>query len=127
MLAVAGAAAIGVGVLTAATSPLVPAAGIAALLLIGAIWARPVLGIAFFVLIVATLPFGVIPTPLAGVQLTFVDAILIATFLAVIGKVAFGRWRLPVGPAGAALIAFVLVATAAFVAGSASAPMAPEQ
>src|SRR5216683_6460338 len=126
MLAVACGAAIAVGLLTAATSPLVPAAGIAALLLVGAIWARPVLGIACFVLIVATLPFGVIPIPLAGAQLTFVDAILIATFLAVLGRVAFGGWRLPIGAAGALLIAFVLVAIAAFVAGSATGPVPPE-
>ena len=97
MLAVACGAAIAVGLLTAATSPIVPAAGIAALLLVGAIWARPVLGIACFVLIVAMLPFGVIPIPLAGAQLTFVDAILIATFLAVLGRVAFGGWRLSGG------------------------------
>ena len=126
MLAVACVAAIAVGLLTAATSPLVPAAGIAALLLLAAIWARPVRGIAFFVLIVATLPFGVIPIPLAGAQLTFVDAILIATFLAVLSRAAFGGWRLRVGAAGLALIAFVLVATAAFVAGSASGPVPPE-
>src|SRR5712692_5494950 len=126
MLAVAGVSAIGVGVLVAATSPLVPAAALVGLAILGAIWARPVLGAAFFVAIVATLPFGVIPIPLAGAQLTFVDAILIATFSAVLGKVAFGRWRLPVGPAGVALIAFVMVASAAFVAGSASAPVPPE-
>jgi hypothetical protein len=80
MLAVAGLCAIGVGVLTAATSPIVPAAALLGLVLLGAIWARPVLGAALFVAIVATLPFGVIPIPLAGAQLTLVDAILIATF-----------------------------------------------
>ena len=126
ILAVAGVSAIGVGVLVAATSPLVPAAALVGLAILGAIWARPVLGAAFFVAIVATLPFGVIPIPLAGAQLTLVDAILIATFSAVLGRVAFGGWRLPVGPAGLALIAFVLVACAAFVAGSASAPLPPE-
>ena len=126
MLALACVAAIAVGLLAAATSPLVPAAGLVALGLLGGIWARPVLGIAFFVLIVATLPFGVVPIPLAGAQLTLVDAILIATFSAVLGRVAFSRWRLRVGPAGVALITFVLVASAAFVAGSASSPVPPE-
>src|SRR5258708_40255070 len=126
MLAVACAAAITVGILTAATSPLVPAAAIAAVVLIGAIWARPILGIAFFVAIVAIVPFGVIPIPLAGAQLTFVDAILIATFSAVIGRVAFNRWHLPVGPAGQALVAFVLIAGPAFVAGGVSTPRPPQ-
>jgi polysaccharide biosynthesis protein PslJ len=126
MLLVAGLCAIGIGVLVAATSPLVPAAGLLGLLLLGAIWARPVLGAASFVAIVAILPFGVIPVPLAGAQLTLVDAILITTFAAVIGRVAFGGWRLPVGAAGLALIAFALVASAAFVAGSASAVVSPE-
>lgn len=126
MLAVACVAAIAVGLLTAATSPLVPAAVLIAVILLGAIWARPIVGIAFFVLAVATLPFGVIPIPLAGAQLTFVDAILIASFSAVIGRVAFSRWHVPVGPAGLALLAFVLVASAAFVAGGASTPVPPE-
>jgi hypothetical protein len=126
MLAVACVAAIGVGLLTAATSPLVPAAAIAALLLVGAIWARPILGIAFFVAIVALVPFGVIPIPLAGAQLTFVDAILIATFSAVFGRVAFYGWRLKTGSPGLALLAFVLVASAAFVAGAVATPVPPE-
>src|SRR5216683_1557416 len=127
MLLVAGLCAIGVGVLVAATSPLVPAAGLLGLLLLGAIWVRPVLGAALFVAIVATVPFGVIPLPLAGAQLTLVDAILIATFVAVLARIAFSKgWRIPVGTSGVALIAFVLVATAAFVAGSASSPVPPE-
>jgi hypothetical protein len=126
MLAVASVAAIVVGLLAAATSPLLPAAAIAGVILVGAIWAKPILGIAYFVAIVAMLPFGVIPIPLAGAQLTFVDAILIATFSAVIGRVAFNRWHLPVGPAGQALVAFVLIAGAAFVAGAVSTPVPPE-
>src|SRR5437016_3175022 len=116
MLALACVAAIAVGVLTAAISPLVPVAALIGLVLLASIWARPMLGIGFFVLIVATLPFGVIPVPLAGAQLTFVDAILIATFAAVLARIAFTNgWRMPVGSAGGALIAFVLLAGAAFV------------
>ncbi|MCA1645132.1 MAG: O-antigen ligase family protein [Chloroflexi bacterium] len=126
MLVVACVCAIGVGLLVAATSPLLPAAALLAILLLGAIWVRPIVGAAFFVAIVATLPFGVIPIPLAGAQLTLVDAILIATFSAVLARLAFGGWRLPVGAAGTAVIAFVVVAIAAFVAGSASAPLPPE-
>jgi O-antigen ligase len=95
-------------------------------LILGGIWLRPVLGAALFVAIVATLPFGVIPVPLAGAQLTLVDAILIATFTSVLARIASGRWRLSVGPTGVALLAFVLIASAAFIAGSASAAVPPE-
>jgi len=124
MLIASGLCAIGVGLLVAATSPLVPAAVLLGLLLLAAIWAQPMLGPAFFVAVVATLPFGVIPVPLAGAQLTLIDAILIVTFCAVVGRVVFAGWCLPVGAPGLALIAFVLVASAAFVASSASASLA---
>src|SRR6185503_13047055 len=97
MLLGAGLCALAVGVLVAATSPLAPAAGLLGLALLGLIWRRPVLGAALFVGVVATLPFGVIPLPIAGAQLTIVDAVLIATFLAVLARVAFGGWRLPLG------------------------------
>jgi len=125
-LIAAGLCAIAVGLLVAATSPLVPAAVLLGLLVLGAIWIRPILGAAFFVAIVATVPFGVIPIPLAGAQLTLIDALLIVTYLGVLGRVAFGGWRLPVGPPGIALVAFVLVACAAFIGGSASAALSPE-
>jgi hypothetical protein len=118
--------ALGVGVLVAATSPLVPAAGLLGLLVVGLIWRRPVLGAWLFVAVVATLPFGVIPLPIAGAQLTLVDAVLIATFSAILARVAFGGWRLPVGVPGAALVAFVLVVVAAFLAAAATTSVAPE-
>jgi hypothetical protein len=126
MLAIGCAAALGVGILVAATSPLVPATGLLALLVVGAIWWRPVLGSLAFVTVVALVPFGVIPVPLASAQLTFVDAILLATLSAVLARIAFGGWRLPIGAPGAALIAFMVVAAAAFVAGGASSPIPPE-
>jgi polysaccharide biosynthesis protein PslJ len=125
-LVLASVAALAVGVLTAATSPLVPVAGGLGLLAIGSVWWRPILGAALFVAVVAVLPFGVIPIPLAGAQLTFVDAILLATFVAVLERVAFGVWRLPIGAPGLALVAFVLVASAAFVVGAAASPLPPE-
>jgi O-antigen ligase len=126
MLLGAGACALAVGVLVAATSPLVPAAGLLGLLIVGLIWRRPVLGVSLFVAVVATLPFGVIPLPIAGAQLTFVDAVLIATFSTVLARVAFGGWRLAVGAPGVALVAFVLVIIAAFLAAGASSPIPPE-
>jgi polysaccharide biosynthesis protein PslJ len=122
----AGACALAVGVLVAATSPLVPASGLVGLLIVGLIWRRPFLGPALFVAVVATLPFGVIPLPIGGAQLTFVDAVLITTFSAVLARVALGGWRLPVGVTGGALVAFVLVASAAFVAAGATSPIPPE-
>jgi len=126
MLLVAGVGALAVGVLVAATSPLVPAAGLLGLLIVGLIWRRPALGVALFVAVVATLPFGVIPLPIAGAQLTFVDAVLIATYSAILARVVFGGARVPIGVPGAALVAFVLVAVAAFVAAGATSPVPPE-
>jgi len=68
------------------------------------------------------------PVPLAGAQLTFVDAILIATFSAVLARVAFSDWRLSPGCnrhcSGAP---FVVVAIAAFVVGGTSSSIPPEQ
>jgi hypothetical protein len=126
MLLAAGGCALAVGVLVAATSPLVPAAGLLGLLIVGLIWRRPALGVSLFVGVVATLPFGVIPLPIGGAQLTFVDAILIATFSAVLARVVFGGWRLPIGVPGVALVAFVLVAVTAFIAAAATSPVPPE-
>jgi len=126
MLLVAGVAAMAVGVLVAATSPLVPAAGLVGLVILGLIWRRPALGVSLFVVVVAALPFGVIPLPIGGAQLTFIDAVLIATFSAVLARVVFGGGRLQVGAPGAALVAFVLVAIAAFLAAAATGPVAPE-
>jgi hypothetical protein len=127
MLALAAACALAVGALAAATSPLVPAAGLLAVLVLGLILWRPVFGTLLFVALVATLPFGVIPLPIAGAQLTFVDAVLIATFVAVLGRLVFGGWRLPVGTPGLALVAFVLVAGAALFVGGGTSAVSPEQ
>jgi polysaccharide biosynthesis protein PslJ len=126
MLALAAVLALLVGVLVAATSPLVPAAGLLGILLVGLIWWRPVLGVLIFVALVATLPFGVIPVQIAGAQLTFVDAITIATFSGVLARLAFGGWRLPVGTPGFALLAFVLVVVAALFVGGATSSVTPE-
>ncbi|MGI9147194.1 MAG: O-antigen ligase family protein [Chloroflexota bacterium] len=126
MLVGAGVGALAVGVLVAATSPLVPAAGLLGLLIVGSIWGRPFLGATLFVIAVATLPFGVIPLPIGGAQLTFVDAILIGTFSTVLARVAFGGWRVSMGAPGVALVAFVVVAIAAFLAGAATSPIPPE-
>jgi hypothetical protein len=126
MLLGAAACALAVGVLVAATSPLVPAAGLLGLLIVGLIWRRPFIGAVLFVAVVATLPFGVIPLPIGGAQLTFVDALMIATFAAVLARFAFGGWRLSLGLSGAALVAFVLVTVVAFLAAGVTNAMPPE-
>src|SRR5919199_154877 len=126
MLALAGIAALSVGLLAAATSPLVPAAGIVALGALLAVVSRPVVGLALFIVVVATLPFGVIPVPLAGAQLTFVDAVLIVTFVGVLTRVVFGASRLTLDTPALALLAFVLIAVLAFLVGGAVSPITPE-
>jgi hypothetical protein len=120
-------AALAIGVLAAATSPIVPLAALLGLLLVGLIAWRPIVGIGLFVVVVATLPFGVIPVPLAGAQLTFVDAVLIATFVAVFARWIFARTPVPLDPTGIALIGFVVIAIAAFIAGGSVTPITPEQ
>lgn len=126
VLLLAAGAAVLVGLLAAATTPLVPAAGLLGLLILGVIIWRPVVGLWLFVAVVATLPFGVIPVPLAGAQLTFVDTALIATFGAVLARMVFSSWRVPLDAPGLAVLAFVLVASMAFAAGAAVTPITPE-
>jgi O-antigen ligase len=126
MLLLAAAAALCVGLVAAATSPVVPLGALGGLLVLGLIWWRPIVGIWLFIAVVACLPFGVIPVPLAGAQLTFVDAIMIATFTAVLARRVFAGTPLPLGATGAALIGFALVCVAAFVAGAGTSPVTPE-
>ncbi len=126
MLVAAAVAAVSIGLVAAATSPLVPIAAFVALALLGLICWRPILGVWLVVVIVATLPFGVIPVPLAGAQLTFLDAVLIATFLPVGARWIFASARLQFDRVAVALIGFVLVAMAAFIAGTGQTPVTPE-
>jgi len=126
MLVVAGGIALLVGVLAAATTPLIPFGLLFGALVLGLICARPITGIWLFIAAVATLPFGVIPVPLAGAQLTFVDAIMLATFSAVLARCLASRASLPLNAPGVALLAFVLVCAAAFVAGASVSPITPE-
>ena len=126
MLVVAAAVAVTIGVLAAATSPLVPLGAIVGFLLVGLIWWRPIFGVYLFVAVIALLPFGVIPIPLAGAQLTFVDAIMIATFAAMVARWVFTSDRVRLDTPAIALVLFVLVSIAAFVVGSGVSPITPE-
>jgi O-antigen ligase len=126
LLASALPAALGVGVLAAATSPLIPVALLVAAFLGALIFWRPVLGVLLFVLVVATLPFGVIPLQLAGAQLTFVDAVIITTSAGMVLRWVFVRSAVPLDLPALALVGFVLVAIAALVAGGNVDPLTPE-
>jgi polysaccharide biosynthesis protein PslJ len=115
-----------VGVVAAATSPLVPLAALLGVGLLALVLWRPMVGVWLFVIVVASLPFGVIPLPVAGAQLTFVDAVMIATFLGVVSRWVSTSARVPLDIPSVALIAFVLVAVAAFLAGGSVSPITPE-
>src|SRR5687768_11340769 len=79
-LLLACAAALAVGVVVAASSSLVVGVAGAAGVVLALVWSRPATGLFLFVGIVASLPFGVVPVPIGGAQLTFVDCVMIATF-----------------------------------------------
>src|SRR4051794_24486599 len=96
-LALAAGMALVVGVLVAATTPLLIAAVLLGVSILAVVWWRPWPGVFLFVAIVVCLPFGVIPLPVAGAQLTLIDAVLIATFSAVLGRVLLGGRHLPIG------------------------------
>ena len=125
-LLLAGIAALVVGLAAAATSPLVPTAGLLGLLFLCLICWRPLVGVWLFLAVIAIFPFGVIPVPLAGAQLTFVDAVLIATFAAVLARAVFSGRRLPLDAPSVTLLAFGLTALAAFVVGATVTPTTPE-
>lgn len=119
-LALAAAAAIALGILSAATSPVVVAAAVLGLAVLGATIAEPRLGLFLFVAVVATLPFGVVPVRI-GVQFTLVDVVLIATFAGLLVRLPSltqtgGRFRL--GAPGVLLLAFVVESAIAFLAGA---------
>jgi polysaccharide biosynthesis protein PslJ len=120
------AAALAIGIVAAASSPLAVAAAIGAGMLLGYIWWRPAVGMFVFVGIVATLPFGVVPIPLGGAQLTFVDCVMLATFSAVAVRVMLRDVRLVVDRLTVGLLAFVVVACASFAVATAAASVPPE-
>jgi polysaccharide biosynthesis protein PslJ len=126
VLALTALGAMVVGVLAANTSPLLIGAAVVGTVILGVVWWRPWAGVFLFAMVVAVLPFGVIPLPIGGAQLTLVDAVLIATFTAVLGRAVFGGQLLSVGTTGAALVGFVLIIGAAFVNGMGVSPVPPE-
>lgn len=133
-LGVSALAAAALGGLAAAISPLAAAAGLLGLLLLVAVGRWPTLGLFLFVLVVATLPFGVVPVRV-GVQLTFVDGVLLATYAAfalrLLSQPAPGPGGQPrrapwLGAAGWWLLAFVAVAVLAYLLGSGSTGVSAE-
>lgn len=118
-----GLLALAVGLVSAMTSPVLVGGALLGVAVLAVIWARPISGLGLFVLVVALLPFGVIPVQV-GVQLTLVDAVLIATYSALLPRGLFAVKNL--GATGLLLLGFVLVATVAFIAGAAASPTPPE-
>lgn len=118
--------ALALGVLAAATSPLVPVAGLVGAVLLVVVWRQPFLGVMLFVAVVAVLPFGVVPVPLAGAQMTFVDATLGMTFAAVLGHTITQRRALRVDRPAVMLALYIVVAIAAFLAAALSSGAPPE-
>jgi O-antigen ligase len=127
-LALAAAPALAVGTLVAATSPFLVVAGLLGLAGLLLVLAQPFAGLLALVAVIGSLPFGVVPLRL-GVQLTFVDVVLVATFAAFLLRVpllARQRDGLLLGPPEACLLLFGLVAAAAFLLGSGYEPATPE-
>lgn len=112
--------AVGLGTASVLSSPLLIGAGLIAVAVGALVVARPTLGLFLFLLVVAILPFGVVPVRI-GVQLTFVDVTLIATYLGFL-------WQLPrlarerpgfvASPAGVWLLLFAFLSVVAYVLGS---------
>jgi len=127
--ALAVAVAVAVGVLAAAApSPFVVGAGLVGCAILALVLWRPTAGILLFIVIVATLPFAVIPVSI-GAQLTLVDAALIATFASSLPRLLLLRrhtGRLVVGAPGTLLLTFVAVAITAFLLGTGAAAVTPD-
>ena len=116
-------AALGLGLLGGfffAASPLLVAGGLLGALAVAAVVADPRLGLWGAVLVIALLPFGVLPLPLGAVQPTFLEvalgAALVLWFLRVV--LAPGG-RLHVTPPGALVLVFLAITAIAFVNGTA--------
>ncbi|GAC1314619.1 MAG: O-antigen ligase family protein [Chloroflexota bacterium] len=118
--------ALGLALLAAATTPLIPVALLVGGTLVVLVWRRPFAGILVFTGVVAVLPFGVIPIPLAGAQMTFVDATLLLTFGAVLGRALTSRRSLHITRPAIVLLAYIVIAMVAFIAGAASTGAPPE-
>lgn len=118
--------AVALALLAAATSPLIPAAILVGGAMVVLVWRRPFSGVLLFIGIVAVLPFGVVPIPLAGAQMTFVDATLLLTLAAVVGRALTRRRPLHIDRSAILLLVYVLIALACFVAGAASTGAPPE-
>ncbi len=122
MAACAAALGAGIGVAVVVASPVGALAVVAGIALAVAIAASPVIGLHALGAVAALLPFGVIPISF-GVQLTFVDALLGAIMLGWLWRAAIGRASATLTPAGRLLLLFLVVASAALLAGHAYAPL----
>ncbi|MHB1131299.1 MAG: O-antigen ligase family protein [Chloroflexota bacterium] len=98
--------------------PLPVAGAIAGLLGFYAIVRDPRTGVYAAVLISALLPFGVVPLPLPGVQLSFLESVLLITlFLWVTRVLCLPGQRLHLTPVGGLLLLFVGLTTVSLING----------
>lgn len=121
-------AAVAVGMLSAALTPVAVAGALFGVAALALVWSRPSRGVLLFVAVSAVLPFGVIPVQI-GVQLTLVDAVLIVTYAAVVLRLILPSSgpRVALGVPGLLLVAFGVVALAAFGLGAAGSAIPAEQ
>lgn len=117
-----GALAAAGGVLSAAVAPWVGFAGLAAAGLLAAILANARLGLLCVIGVLYVLPFGVIPVPLGGVRLTFLDVTLTLTLLVWLAASLGTRQRILIPAIGGAIAVFLLLAFTSLVMGIESTP-----
>ena len=99
-------------------APLPLAGGLAGALALFCIVQEPRLGVFATVLVIALLPFGVVPLPLGGVQFTFLDVTLGVTLVLWLTRVAFlPEQRLYVTWVGGLVLLFAGLTAVGFVNG----------
>jgi O-antigen ligase len=113
LLAVVGGAALSVRIHPLAGFGLIVAlaAGIAFLV-------RPLVGLVAFILTVTLLPFAVVPVPIGGVRLTFVDTIVSSLLLIWLARLCLRRQEtIALSPLGGPVLLFVGLAIVSFLFG----------
>lgn len=116
LLAVVGGAALGVRV-----HPLAAIALVVGVVAAGGILVHPLVGFVAFILTVTLLPFAVIPIPVGGVRLTFVDAILASLLLVWIARLLLRRQEIVrTTPLDIPILVFIGLAVTSFLFGISS-------
>ncbi len=107
------------GALTAVASPIYIVGGLVGLGIGVALLMNTQIGLLTFVGVATLLPFGVVPVPLGGVKLTFVDAVLSALLLVwLVRLLTRVRTRLEFTRLGLPVLVFIFLAFTSFVIGT---------